>query len=364
MTVRCLDASARAEHSRPAILLSMEPHPPDHGPGRIIFLNGASSSGKSPLAKAMQQASPGPFPHVPPDHLAASGMRPARRDPDGPSARWQQMRPRIFDGLHRRLPALAAAGNNLPAGHITGFPAWRGYLATLPGGPDVFLAGGHGDLAGTDRRERDPGDRRTGQGRPHAETGLIRAFGPCGSEAGATSAAPSAAAAPVLAAWRTRTRRRALGQGMAGNRETSFVPIATALGAADGDVGSALVNGFEEFQPVAERVLGVEAAHPGEAVVEEDGSACAAKPASPGVQAADQQARMRLAGRAEVLLHAKVQLDAMAAEPAAAAGGEHGRLGQFPKAQHPAVEVAQCVLAAGRAGQLHVMDHPGLPQLS
>jgi chloramphenicol 3-O-phosphotransferase len=34
----------------------MEPHPPDHGPDRIIFLNGASSSGKSTLAKTMQQA--------------------------------------------------------------------------------------------------------------------------------------------------------------------------------------------------------------------------------------------------------------------------------------------------------------------
>jgi chloramphenicol 3-O phosphotransferase len=76
----------------------MEPHPPDHGPGRIIFLNGASSSGKSTLAKAMQEALPEPFLHVSSDHLVASGMLPARRDPDGPFAWWQQMRPRFFDG--------------------------------------------------------------------------------------------------------------------------------------------------------------------------------------------------------------------------------------------------------------------------
>jgi hypothetical protein len=36
---------------------------------------------------------------------------------------------------------------------------------------------------------------------------------------------------------------------------------ADTLSAAVEDVGSALVNGFEEFQPVAERILSVEAAH-------------------------------------------------------------------------------------------------------
>src|SRR5262249_36271072 len=60
----------------------------------------------------------------------------------------------------------------------------------------------------------------------------------------------------------------------------------------------------------------------------------------------------------EVVLCAQVQLDPVAAEPAAAAGGEHRRLGQFLKAQHPGVKAAQGVLTARRAGQLHVMDNP------
>jgi chloramphenicol 3-O phosphotransferase len=79
------------------------------------------------LAKAMQEALPEPFPHVSSDHLVASGMLPARRDPDGPFAWWQQMRPRFFDGFHRCLPALAAAGNDLIVEHITEFRAWREY---------------------------------------------------------------------------------------------------------------------------------------------------------------------------------------------------------------------------------------------
>ena len=82
------------ERSCPAILPGMEPCPADHGPGRIIFLNGASSSGKSTLAKALQAALAEPFLHVSSDHLVASGMLPARRDPQGPFAWWEQMRGR------------------------------------------------------------------------------------------------------------------------------------------------------------------------------------------------------------------------------------------------------------------------------
>jgi len=86
------------ERSRPVILQGMEPGLADRGPGRIIFLNGASSSGTSTLATAMQQVSGEPFLHVPPDHLVASGMLPGRRDPDGPFAWWDQMRSRFFAG--------------------------------------------------------------------------------------------------------------------------------------------------------------------------------------------------------------------------------------------------------------------------
>jgi len=41
-----------------------EPVPPERGPGRVILLNGASSSGKSTLAAALQDALDEPFLHV------------------------------------------------------------------------------------------------------------------------------------------------------------------------------------------------------------------------------------------------------------------------------------------------------------
>lgn len=95
----------------------------------------------------MQEALPEPFLHMSSDLMVASGMPPARRDPGGPFAWWQQMRPRFFDGFHRCLPALTAAGDDVIVEHIVEFRAWREYLASLLDGLDVFLVGVHCDLA-------------------------------------------------------------------------------------------------------------------------------------------------------------------------------------------------------------------------
>ena len=90
-----------------------EPVPSPRGPGRIILLNGASSSGKSTLAKALQEVLDEPFLHVSSDQLVAAGFLPQRREEEGPFEWWRQMRPRFFAGFHRCLPALAEAGNDL-----------------------------------------------------------------------------------------------------------------------------------------------------------------------------------------------------------------------------------------------------------
>jgi chloramphenicol 3-O phosphotransferase len=126
----------------------MEPRPAGRGPGRIIFLNGASSSGKSTLAKAIQ--------------------------------------------------------------HIIEFRAWRENLARLLADVDVFLIGVHCDLAEIDRRERDRADRRPGEGRAHVETDLIHTFGPYDLDVDTTHGVSSALTESVLAAWRIRHRPRAL----------------------------------------------------------------------------------------------------------------------------------------------------------
>jgi chloramphenicol 3-O phosphotransferase len=188
----------------------MEPRPADRGPGRVIFLNGASSSGKSTLARALQEALAEPFLHVSSDHLVASGMLPVRRDPHGPFAWWEQVRPRFFAGFHRCLPALAAAGNDLIVEHIIEFRTWRTELALLLDGLDVFLIGVHCDLAEIDRRERARGDRRIGEGRTHVETDLIHSLGPYDLDIDTTDGITSGLIEDVLTAWQARGPRRAL----------------------------------------------------------------------------------------------------------------------------------------------------------
>ena len=86
----------------------------------------------------------------------------------------------------------------------------------------------HCDLAEIDRRGRDRGDRRNGEGRSHVETDLIHTFGPYDFEVDTTNAVPQRVAASVLAAWRLGSRRRALRQGISGSRGTLSVPVASS----------------------------------------------------------------------------------------------------------------------------------------
>jgi chloramphenicol 3-O phosphotransferase len=191
----------------------MEPLPPDRGPGRVVILNGASSSGKSTLAKALQRALDEPFLHVSSDQFVASGMLPERREHHGPFAWWEEMRPRFFDGFHRCLPALAGAGNDLIVEHVIEFAAWRSSLVRLLGGFDVFLVGVHCDLAEIDRRERERGDRRIGEGRSHVEVDGIHTFGPYDHEVDTSAGVSAPVVEAVLDAWRSRGAWRALTAG-------------------------------------------------------------------------------------------------------------------------------------------------------
>ena len=146
--------------------------------GRIILLNGASSSGKSTLARQVQAGLDAPFLHLSSDQLVDGGALPRRREAAGPFNWIDAMRPRFFDGFHRCIPAMAAAGNDLIVDHIIEYAAWRAQLSELLAGLDVFLVGVHCDVGELERRERARGDRRTGEGREHLSENRIHELGP------------------------------------------------------------------------------------------------------------------------------------------------------------------------------------------
>ncbi|MFD5778673.1 chloramphenicol phosphotransferase CPT family protein [Streptomyces sp. NPDC126933] len=125
--------------------------------GRIIFLNGTSSSGKSSIAKELLQVLDGPYFHMPVDAFHA--MR-SRREVS--SDELPHLLRRTWMGFHRAVAGMAAAGNNVVVDHVLS-EEWRlldclGLLTAR----DVVLVGVRCSLEELERRERERGDRPMG----------------------------------------------------------------------------------------------------------------------------------------------------------------------------------------------------------
>jgi chloramphenicol 3-O phosphotransferase len=170
-------------------------------PGKIILLNGASSSGKSSLARAVQARIDEPFWHISIDHLRDSGVLPTARIRSG-EFQWASMRDAFFEGFEQSLSAYVRCGNNLIVEHIIESRAWLLRLVRMLAQKDVFFVGLHCDLAELERREIARGDRRIGD----ARRDYHQIHGYCRYDAELDSAAPPEANADrLIAAWRART---------------------------------------------------------------------------------------------------------------------------------------------------------------
>ncbi|KKC34838.1 chloramphenicol phosphotransferase CPT family protein [Devosia psychrophila] len=130
-------------------------------PGKIIFLHGASSSGKSTLARGVQARIGEPFWHISIDHLRDSGVLPMDRF-KSKEFDWRAARAPFFDGFHRSLAAYAGAGNNLVLEHILDKDGWLEELGRLFAPFDVFFVGVHCPLPLLIEREKARGDRPVG----------------------------------------------------------------------------------------------------------------------------------------------------------------------------------------------------------
>jgi chloramphenicol 3-O phosphotransferase len=171
-------------------------------PGKIILLNGASSSGKSTLARELQNKLDEPFWHYSIDHLVAAQVLPKARVNSGEFL-WSDMRASFFEEFHRSLPAFAEAGNNLIVEHIVETSEWMDRLLHLLISFDVFFVGVHCPLPELERRERERGDRRIGEAK--ADYKITHTF--CTYDIEVDSTEPlEQNVTRVIAAWEARQR--------------------------------------------------------------------------------------------------------------------------------------------------------------
>ena len=147
--------------------------------GRVIVLNGTSSSGKSTLVRALQARLDGPWLGVgidtvvfalPKAYLDQPGWArcsatclpsPVRRAPF--RIETGELGLRLVDGLHRMVASLADAGLSVIVDHVLLEPAWLPDLAARLAGHEVLFVGVRCPLDVVVERERARRDRTLGQ---------------------------------------------------------------------------------------------------------------------------------------------------------------------------------------------------------
>ncbi len=129
--------------------------------GKIIFVNGATSSGKTTIAKLLQANMDEPFWHYSIDHFLDSGILPINRFKKK-EFEWASHRELFFEGFHNSIPIFARAGNNLIVEHIIETKEWGDRLLHLLKHFDTYFVGIHCTLAELERRELERGDRPIG----------------------------------------------------------------------------------------------------------------------------------------------------------------------------------------------------------
>jgi len=127
---------------------------------KIIFLNGTSSSGKTSIAKALQQALDEPYLHFSVDTFLLMVSEKYQNEEEGP-----KVFPTVLSGMHRCIPASASAGNNIIVDHVLQERQWLKECVDVLTGFPVFFVGVRCPLEELERRERERGDRKQGLAR-------------------------------------------------------------------------------------------------------------------------------------------------------------------------------------------------------
>ena len=127
--------------------------------GKIIFINGVSSSGKSSLAVELQKRLAEDYLHLQLD--AFIEMMPRTDD--------LKMFMRMVSGMNRSIAVMAEERNNLIVDHVLIDKTWMDQCLELLGGRYVLFIGLHCPLEELERRERKRDSRRQGFARAQIE---------------------------------------------------------------------------------------------------------------------------------------------------------------------------------------------------
>ncbi|MCC1491956.1 AAA family ATPase [Cognatishimia sp. F0-27] len=176
----------------------------------VIVLNGASSSGKTTVAQAIQSIAEEPFWHLSIDHLRDTGVLPMQRVRSGDFL-WSEFRERVFGGLHAMIGAVAHSGNPLIVEHILDTQRWIADLREILSGTDVLFVGLETPLDTLRAREQARGDRPIGMADAdarHVHAGMVYDLRLDGRDA------PERNAQRILAGFRSLPRISALSSGV------------------------------------------------------------------------------------------------------------------------------------------------------
>lgn len=125
--------------------------------GLIIFLNGTSSSGKSSIAAELLRLLDEPY-----FHMSADAFHAMRSRVPVPADELDTVLHRTWQGYHRAVAGMAAAGNNVVMDHVLSAD-WRlTDCLSLFVPQDVVLVGVQCPVDELERRERERGDRPPG----------------------------------------------------------------------------------------------------------------------------------------------------------------------------------------------------------
>jgi chloramphenicol 3-O phosphotransferase len=188
---------------------------PDLLPGTIIILNGASSSGKTSLLRALQDACETPLLDLGIDRFiwALPGRyldRPLWDDVLGRADQAGETGHRLVSAMHHAIRSAALQGWRVIADHVLIEPAWLEEAACLFIDLPVWLVGVRCPLETLEARERARRNRTLGQARRQFE--LIHRPGIYDVEVDTSVLSPEQAAAVVLARVRSGNPPAALAE--------------------------------------------------------------------------------------------------------------------------------------------------------